>query len=182
MKCVLLLPSLRVHFKFVREDFAPDESGNLTREQLAGIIVEILGLKQEAVDDFAKEEIKALVIKICGLKSFEKNLNPLFEDNEQISNSAKPFVMYCRKKNLLPDWNGSFLPQSIVTGKELGSIILKVLGYGDVSPDEVTAKLKELEIPEIPRELTRKDWLLSEKTANGATSTRQGISSLNLPY
>lgn len=121
------------HFGFIsgsgKDTMILNEDQYFTREQLAIVILQIMGLKQEAQ---------------------QKNLTPDFKDLKDISVWARPFVAYCKEKNLMSGSGGIFNPKKPITGKELGAVLLRVLGYSDVEWNDVEKKLEELKIPAYP--------------------------------
>lgn len=101
-----------------------DEAAKLSREELASIILEINGLLDEAR---------------------ETNLKPDFSDNAEISDWAKPIAAYVYKEKLMMGTDEKlFSPKTQVNGKMLGQIMLRALGYQDITWENVDAKLSEL--------------------------------------
>jgi len=100
---------------FEHEFIAGDENGNLmedqllTREQLAKLVLELNG---------SKEEAEALT------------LPPSFTDSAKISAWARPYVAYAQIEGLFKGYtDGSFRPQTGVTGQVLAQVLTRALGY-----------------------------------------------------
>jgi len=100
---------------FEHEFIAGDGMGNLnedqllTREQLAKLILELNG---------SKEEAEALT------------LPPSFTDSAKISAWARPYVAYAQIEGLMVGFtDGSFRPQEGVTGQQLAAVLTRALGY-----------------------------------------------------
>lgn len=100
---------------FEHEFIAGDGMGNLnedqllTREQLAKLILELNG---------SKEEAEALT------------LPPSFTDSAKISAWARPYVAYAQIEGLMVGFSdGSFRPQEGVTGQQLAAVLTRALGY-----------------------------------------------------
>lgn len=86
-----------------------NEDANLTREQLAKLILELNG---------SKEEAEALT------------LPPSFTDSAKISAWARPYVAYAQIEGLMVGFtDGSFRPQEGVTGQQLAAVLTRALGY-----------------------------------------------------
>lgn len=126
------------HFGFIsgssQDKMVLNEDQYFTREQLAAVILSINGLQEEAL---------------------QKNLTPKFKDLNDISVWARPLVAYCSEKKLMNGSAGFFKPQKPVTGKELGAVLLRTLGYHDVEWNDVEKKLEELGIPAFPSVMKR---------------------------
>lgn len=86
-----------------------NEAGLLTREQLAKLILELNGSKEEA-------EVLTLP--------------PSFTDSAKISAWARPYVAYAQIEGLMVGFtDGSFRPQEGVTGQQLAQVLTRALGY-----------------------------------------------------
>lgn len=100
---------------YEHEFIAGDGMGNLnedqllTREQLAKLILELNG---------SKEEAEALT------------LPPSFTDSAKISAWARPYVAYAQIEGLMVGFtDGSFRPMEGVTGQQLAAVLTRALGY-----------------------------------------------------
>lgn len=100
---------------FEHEFIAGDGNGNLmedqllTREQLAKLILELNGKKEEA---------EALT------------LPPSYTDSAKISAWARPYVAYAQIEGLMVGFtDGSFRPQTGVSGQQLAQVLTRALGY-----------------------------------------------------
>lgn len=121
------------HFGFIsgssQDKMVLNEDQYFTREQLAAVILSINGLQEEAL---------------------QKNLTPKFKDLNDISVWARPLVAYCSEKKLMNGSDGFFKPQKPVTGKELGAVLLRTLGYHDVEWNDVEKKIGRAWNPRFP--------------------------------
>ncbi|MCA0384891.1 MAG: Ig-like domain-containing protein [Firmicutes bacterium] len=86
-----------------------NEAGLLTREQLAKLILELNGSKEEA-------EVLTLP--------------PSYTDSAKISAWARPYVAYAQIEGLMVGFtDGSFRPQAGVSGQQLAQVLTRALGY-----------------------------------------------------
>lgn len=117
------------------EKMVLNEDKMLTREQLALLIMEINGIK----DPYPN-----------------KSVYELYDDYHAIGDWAKHQVALCYEKGFMKGMaERYFNPAGLVPGKQLGTVMLRALGYQEVAWADVDKKLAELNIPIKDEPLTR---------------------------